>query len=120
MSDVATVDLSPAMLLGPYGVALVCGVFQQWTNKRPVVVAIVLSLLVSVVTLGEGALDGTATLEGALPTALFWLKNGLLFVFGAFGVFSAALGMNVLPSSPTFGNGGDGARRRRWSTYWFD
>lgn len=119
MPDPATVDLSPAMLLGPYGVALVCGVFQQWTNRRPVVVAIVLSLFVSIVTLGEGALEGAKNLSGALPTALFWLKNGLLFLFGAFGVFSAALGMNVLPQTPTFGNGG-GPQRRRWSTYWFD
>jgi len=123
MSDpvtTATVDLSPALLLGPYGVTLVCAAFQQFFNRRPLGLALVLSLLVSVVMLADGALTVAKDMQGSLPWALFLLRYTLLFIFGGFAVFSAALGMNTLSSpNQTFGAAAAVAPRR-WSSYWFD
>lgn len=125
MSDPASMtqlDLSPAMLLGPYGVALACSALQKITNRKPLKVALALSFLTAIVTLGDGALASYEKLgSSALDVILFALKEALLFLFGGFGVFSAALGMNVMSSSgATFGASSPASTAsREWNTLWF-
>jgi hypothetical protein len=121
--NLSTVDLSPAILLGPYGVALACAAFQQIFNKKPLMLALVLSFATAIVTLGDAAFAAYAGLGTSLPAlGLFWLKEMLLFLFGGFGVFSAAMGMNVMtapqtPKAPAPQGAPPG--RRQWNTLWF-